>query len=330
MTTEIEIGEETMLSKYVKLTAIDVYDKGRVPEIIGAIEREALSFALTPESGKGREEIASLAYKVARSKMYLDNLGKDRVAEWKEKAKVVDADRKLIRDRLDDLKDQIRQPLTEWEEREKARNQAIIEKLDLIRAATTRGFDMEQGLAGYPTPEEMDSRIEKLDLINLDFFQEFREQAQVAITDAIVKLQAAIIARKTYDEQQAELAALKQAEEDRKAREAKERAEAEEKARQEREAARAKEREAQIREEERKRAQAAQDAAVKAERERLAQKKLKEEEAQRKREANQRHRMKIIAEAREDLLLIGYEADVVEAFIAFIAEGKVRNITINF
>lgn len=63
----------------------------------------------------GRKAIASLAYKVARSKTTLDDAGKALVADWKKQARVVDDLRVLARDFLDALKDSVRKPLTDWE-----------------------------------------------------------------------------------------------------------------------------------------------------------------------------------------------------------------------
>ena len=62
------------------------------------------------------ERRSLLAYKVAQTKTYLDGLGKDLVAELKEIPKLIDANRKTVRDRLDELKAKARQPLTDYEE----------------------------------------------------------------------------------------------------------------------------------------------------------------------------------------------------------------------
>ena len=47
---------------------------------------------------KGRDAIASIAHKVARSKTALDNIGKELVAELKDVPKKIDAERKRIAD----------------------------------------------------------------------------------------------------------------------------------------------------------------------------------------------------------------------------------------
>ncbi|MDX9896843.1 MAG: hypothetical protein RBS34_15445, partial [Desulfofustis sp.] len=89
--------------------------------LLDRIEQEALSLVPDVSTAKGRGEIKSLAYKVAQSKTALDNAGKQLVAEAKQKLAAVDAERKKARDRLDALKAQVRQPLTEWEQAEDRR-----------------------------------------------------------------------------------------------------------------------------------------------------------------------------------------------------------------
>jgi colicin import membrane protein len=83
--------------------------------ILDRIFKEARSQVPDTSTAKGRAAIASLAYKVAQTKTYLDGLGKDLVAEMKKLPAVVDESRRNMRDKLDALKDEVRQPLTDWE-----------------------------------------------------------------------------------------------------------------------------------------------------------------------------------------------------------------------
>jgi colicin import membrane protein len=88
-------------------------------EIVKQVEMEIATFEHDLTTGVGRKRTASLAAKVSKTKVYLDDLGKDLVADWKAKAKVVDSNRKDMRDALDSLRDLARKPLTEWEEEQK-------------------------------------------------------------------------------------------------------------------------------------------------------------------------------------------------------------------
>lgn len=104
--------------------------ENQLDEIIKQIEMEIATFEHDLSNDTRRKKTASLARKVSSTKTYLDDLGKDLVSEWKSKSKVVDANRKQMRDRLDELRDLARKPLTDWEkeqERIKAEEEAKAE-----------------------------------------------------------------------------------------------------------------------------------------------------------------------------------------------------------
>ena len=122
----------TLPATLTDLTAVEVFDSEgkRLEQILAEIETHARALVPDVSTAKGRKEIASTANKVARSKTYLDGLGKDFVAGLKAQAGQVDARRRHLRERLDALKTEVRRPLTELEEAEAARQQRIRELLD--------------------------------------------------------------------------------------------------------------------------------------------------------------------------------------------------------
>ncbi|TQX91270.1 hypothetical protein EQW76_00575 [Rhizobium sp. rho-13.1] len=63
----------------------------------------------------GRDAIASLAYKVARTKTTLDNQGKALTEEWRSNTTKVNATRNVIKAKLETLQTDVRKPLTDWE-----------------------------------------------------------------------------------------------------------------------------------------------------------------------------------------------------------------------
>ncbi|HDL7900443.1 TPA: cell envelope biogenesis protein TolA [Yersinia enterocolitica] len=79
------------------------------------VEKEVNSFVPDVSTKKGRDAIASLGLKVAKTKTYLDGFGKDLVTEYKEVPKKIDASRKTVRDRLDALKEKVLLPKLEYE-----------------------------------------------------------------------------------------------------------------------------------------------------------------------------------------------------------------------
>ncbi len=78
---------------------------------------------LTTEAG--RKAISSFAYKFARSKTYVDKIGKDHLAKKRSELKEADSELKRFRDECDLMKNEVRKDLTEWENVEKKRVEDI-------------------------------------------------------------------------------------------------------------------------------------------------------------------------------------------------------------
>lgn len=110
------MSEQKELVVIEQANVLTVFTKqDQMEPILERIFSEARSMVPDTSTAKGRAAIASLAYKVAQTKTYLDGLGKDLVSEMKKLPAVVDESRRNMRDKLDALKDEVRQPLTDWE-----------------------------------------------------------------------------------------------------------------------------------------------------------------------------------------------------------------------
>ncbi|MEG1281229.1 MAG: hypothetical protein RSD57_12350, partial [Comamonas sp.] len=221
-------------------TALQIYStpNGLEP-YLAQIKAELDAFVPDVSTKKGRDAIASIAYKVAKGKTALDNIGKDLVADLKDVPKKIDAERKRMRDLLDLWKDEVRAPLTDWEEAEEVRKQ---EHQNCISRIQFFG----QGFEGVDAAT-LKQRLSALEAIVIgDHLEEYESEAHRAKAKALEALDAAIDAREKHEAEQAELARLRaeaavreqKEREERIAREAAERAqrEAEAKAQAEREA----------------------------------------------------------------------------------------------
>ena len=127
------MAENELIVKENLDVALLFAEKDELKKKLKEIEAEVLSVVPDLSTAKGRKEIASLAFKVAKSKVVLDSLGKDLVSDWKIRAAKVDESRKYAREFLDALKDKVRQPLTDWEAAEEARIKAEAEALKFAR-----------------------------------------------------------------------------------------------------------------------------------------------------------------------------------------------------
>ena len=161
----------------------DLFISGGLDPLLEAVEQEALalSFDADPNTKKGQALLKSTARKVASSKTAIDAVGKEYVADAKAKIKSVDQERKRARDFLDDLRDKIRQPVTDIENLEKARIESHQNRIQLIRNY------------GDQTLEESDPEViegignEIVDLMHYDF-QEFQGEADAAAKNAKMKV----------------------------------------------------------------------------------------------------------------------------------------------
>lgn len=283
-----------------KKNAMAVFtNNDQLDPLIEAIEKEARSLVPDVTTKKGRDAIASMAHKVARSKTYIDNAGKDLVAELKALPKQIDESRRVVRERLDALKDEVRRPLTEWEaEQERIKAEEAMNALHAEALAMNEDFD-----------RRLAARIEsdhEMALLMNDAFD--REQAEkkaeaerqrIAREEEIKRLAEEKAKREAAEQAQREIDAA--AAREREAILAKERAE-----REQREAAERAEREKQAAvEAERRKAQEEADRirreAEQREQARLAEEKRKADE-QARRESDVRHRKAVGTEIVKALL----------------------------
>lgn len=104
-----------------KAQVMDVFTKRElITPLLEKIEHVATKETFDVNTDKGRKAIASMAYRVAQSKTYIESHGKELAAELKEIPKLVDSNRKYAKDFLDALKDKVRKPLDEWEAEQEA------------------------------------------------------------------------------------------------------------------------------------------------------------------------------------------------------------------
>ena len=230
-----------------------LYVAGGLDPYYQQIREQVMSEVPDVNSKKGIDRIKSLASMVSRSKTAVEKPGRDYLKHLKEQPKIIEAELRDWVSKMDALRDEVRYPVTELEQKEKARIAALDQRLNEIhKIGSCAEFDV------LPS-ETINAWIEKLDAIAIDAtWDEYQDRASAAKEAAKVKLSSALQTRLTWEAQQAEIARLKaeQEEKDRIQREeqiaAQARHEAEQKALREKIAAEQRE-------------QAAKDAQLKAE-----------------------------------------------------------------
>jgi len=186
-------------------TAVALFTEGEgVEAMLADIRKQAASLVPDVTTAKGRKEIASVAYAVAKTKTYLDGLGKDLTAQYKAIPARIDANRKLIRDTLDALKDEVRAPLTQYEEAEAAR-------VEVLQARLARLNELGTSASIEIAAADLQVMLLEVEQTALDdSWQEQLPQATVAKELAAKRLGETLAARHKYEAEQAELEELRQ------------------------------------------------------------------------------------------------------------------------
>ena len=348
------------------ITPAAIFKEGGADPIIDKIRKEVLAVDRDISTEEGRKHVASLAYKVARSKTLLDEMGKTFAADLKKQVKAIDGERSRIWDALNGLQKEVRQPLTDFEEKEKTR---------IARHEADLNEIVESGshaLANWQTlpVDAMRDRLAELTENSQKEWEEFSARAQMSSTLPSGRRRRPWSSAKSTTTRRPNSSAcarprpngLQREREEKLKAEAAEKArrEAEEKAATEAKAAAAKaeaERGAieqarkDAEERERKaladkkaaeekaaadakvaeaRAAAEKDAAVKAERDRLEAHKKAEAEAAAKREADHKHKAHINNAALKAFVDAGLPEAHAKIAVETIAKGQVPHVKISY
>lgn len=282
--TQIEIDE----AKGTFLAAADEADlpaalasKETMRALVARVEAQARAALPEPDTttAAGRQAIRSTARKVTRSKTAIDAARLALTKDLRQRTETINATAKIGIKDLDDLAETIRQPLTDWEAADAARQAALQARLDALDIPSLVGM----------TADELRAEVDRLAAIQIDeTWQEVRGAAAEKHGRNLAAVQAAWTQAVQIEAERAELEEFRRQKAE---REAEQKRVADEKAAAERAEAKriAAEAEAKRVEEER---QAAEERAAQAARERA------EREAQEKIEAERRARVEAEEAAR--------------------------------
>ncbi|EAY3635133.1 hypothetical protein GSH48_001096 [Salmonella enterica] len=300
--------------------------------------RESVKEVPDLSTAKGRARIASLAAQVSRSKTAVEKPGRDYLRHLKEAVKPAEAELRRFVSACDEMRDEVRRPLTEWEaEQERIKAEEAMNAMHVEALEMNIKFDQELA-AKFEADHEMAL------LMNDAFDREVAEKKAEAERQRIaheeeLKRQAEEKAKREAEEKiereraesarrEAELKfKAEQAERDRIAAEQKAEAEKKEAAdraeREKQEAIAAEQRKAQ------EEADRIKREAEEKEADRLAEEKRIADEAA-ARAADVEHRRAINASAVQALIEQGIPEDWAKACVVAIARGKVPATTINY
>jgi len=191
------------------VNAMELYTAENVDKILEKIRKDATDFKPDISTKKGRAEIASRAYKVSRSKTALIELGDTLTEESKLQVKTVNIEKKRIEGLMDELRDDIRKPLTEWENIDKERVRILEVHLDTLKR-------YEGAIIEQKTTEDLEKLIECFNDIYDHQWEEFEDRATVTANRLRPLMHKALDDKREYEKQQVELEAFREKEEKRK------------------------------------------------------------------------------------------------------------------
>jgi len=203
------------------MNAVEIFTKGGLGSILDGIEAKVRAIPLDGSTAAGREQIRSVAYSVVRTKTLLDTEGKALTEDWRKATGKVNEDRKKLTERLTALAEEVRKPLTDYENKEKARvaahEEALKELGGLLAILRATGLDaapaslLEEHLSDFG---EVHAGRD---------WEEFSSRAKDLRRETSEAMVAKIEARKKHEAEQAELARLRAEEAERLQRERDER-----------------------------------------------------------------------------------------------------------
>jgi len=331
-TPDSEAVDVAIVADVTENPALVFTDGEKFDEFFKAVEAETDTLIPDVTTEKGRKAIASMAYKVAQSKTAIDDAGKGLNADAQASIKKINAARNLYKEKLEALRDKVREPLNKWDNEQKA-----IQAENEIVMSRLRAFAL---VAHDATSKSVSDDIERLAEIEIGE-ERFGDDYALAIGlhESATQILCAALERLLKEEAgRAELQQLRKANEAR----AKKDAEAEqqrlaEERRVEAEKRKAEEEKAREAEMKRREEAAAEQARIdesnrlaKIEEERAAKARHEAEEANR-RAADADHREAVIKAAVEALMRTGHLDDIQAlAIITAIESGSIPNIQINF
>lgn len=341
MTNEIQVIPENEIAvAFQTFTAKELFER---------VEKEARSVVFDLSNSKEQTALRSHVYKLRQSKTAFDNHGKALKDKYAEIPKKIDAERKLFKESIDNLIEELIAPLVAIEVAESQRKKDIESRITAIKIIPSLAAELDS--------KAIQDETQKLKLIQIDSsFQEYETQAKLAKYEAIDAMDILFIEATKAEEAEAEALRITNAE-----------IEADRIKQEELEKQRQIERDEQIKrqatidaenavkakqnelvrqkEEAERKAQEAQkqaELAIEREKQRVAEEQRQLAEAEAKRQANKAHQKRTCEKALDDLksivmadttgLTLGEmmkDSDL-KKIINAIHKGEVSNISINY
>ena len=305
----------------------EVFTTGGAEKLLKPLRERLKEFEPDLSTGKSRKEIATFARKFSASKKLVDDLGKERKAEFQKIIEPIDKERKIFRDECDKMRDEARKPLTDWEKEQEriaeAERQKIAMELDWDEAHAiddlfNREREMARKEAEFARIEEEKRQKEELE----------RLEAERIAREEQIKKEAEEKAKKEAEEK----LAFEQAEKERLIAEAKQREEQAKIDSENAEKKRLADIEAEKQKAEREKHEAiAEQKRIQEEKERIERERIEAEKAEAERRArNRNHQKAVNNKVLKKIMACGISDNNASELIEDILKNPIPEITINY
>jgi len=137
--------ESGALAIVQKFTPAIIFMPGGGNPIIEEIKNLVADFEPDLTTEKGRKDISSMAYKIARAKTRLEEMRKAENKELQDRINATNAEGKRINEAVQQIQDDVRKPLTEWENANEARiegHRQALANLEAVASSAISRWDV--------------------------------------------------------------------------------------------------------------------------------------------------------------------------------------------
>jgi len=203
---------EVILYEEKDANAVTLFNGDGLDPFIEGIKQVAEEFECDLTTKKGRDRTISLAYKISKAKNLVKTLKDNENEQHKVKIEANNAKGKKAWDELQTLQDQVRKPVTDWENEDKDRIRLCNEKIELMAEKSNYAC-----LNWTETdPDKIKESIKEVDdIFTSTQWNEFKFKAEKTHAHAVEAITRAAADKIAYDARNAESDRLRKAESDR-------------------------------------------------------------------------------------------------------------------
>lgn len=201
------------IEEFAEIAPKLLFDPEGMDKFVATLRAASDTSSFSVGTEEGRKQIRSAARRVASFKNVVDTARKNETEGLRKKTKEINDAGNAAVEKLETLQDEIKRPVDQWEEQDRARIEEIQTKVGVIASLSV--------VAAAATSAALEEQLKKLQAIVID--ASYAEQAEVAHRQKETgerDLSAAIDDRRKREFEQAELAELRRQKAEREAADA--------------------------------------------------------------------------------------------------------------